>query len=273
MPELPEVETTRRGLEPRLVGKRILHTAVHEPRLRYPIPPDLPQTLNGRSVIALRRRSKYLIFELDDQSWLLVHLGMSGKLRLVEDNVERERHDHVEIVLGANGRAGRLRLNDPRRFGCLLPGVGDPLEHRLLARLGPEPLEAEFDGGYLYQAARGKRIAVKAFLMDAGVVVGVGNIYANEALYRAGIRPDRAAGRVSRQRYERLAAAVREVLEEALQAGGTTLRDYADSSGRRGYFEQQLAVYGGGHCPSCGGELRHKRLAQRSSWFCPRCQR
>ncbi|MBK1650689.1 bifunctional DNA-formamidopyrimidine glycosylase/DNA-(apurinic or apyrimidinic site) lyase [Halorhodospira halochloris] len=272
MPELPEVETTRRALEPYLQGKRIVGCEVYQPRLRYPIPANLPSLLRGRSVIALRRRSKYLILDLDNGSWLLVHLGMSGKIRLVDSLVERDRHDHVELVVDRE-QPTRLRLNDPRRFGCVISGTGDPLEHKLLARLGPEPFESGFDGAYLYRRARGRRIAIKAFLMDASVVVGVGNIYANEALYRAGIRPDRAAGKVAEKRYAKLAAAVREVLEDALAAGGTTLRDYTDSNGKLGYFVQQLAVYGGGSCPSCGGELRHVRLAQRSTWFCACCQR
>ena len=272
MPELPEVETTRRGLEPYLQDRLIVDSTVYEPRLRYPIPADLPDAIKGRRIVALRRRSKYLIFEFDDQSWLLAHLGMSGKMKLVDAALARDRHDHVELVIDRDQPA-HLRLNDPRRFGCLISGVGDPYAHRLLARLGPEPLGESFDGNHLYRLARGRRIAVKAFLMDAGVVVGVGNIYANEALFRARIRPDRAAGRISRHRYKRLAEAVREVLQAALAAGGTTLRDYADSSGRMGYFRQQLAVYGGGACTSCGGALRHVRLAQRSTWFCPRCQR
>ncbi|MCG5540620.1 MULTISPECIES: bifunctional DNA-formamidopyrimidine glycosylase/DNA-(apurinic or apyrimidinic site) lyase [unclassified Halorhodospira] len=270
MPELPEVETTRRGLQEHLVGRVLRRVVVRQPQLRYPVPEGLEVAVAGCRVVALERRAKYLLIRLEGGPWLLLHLGMSGSLRLVAATDAPGRHDHVDLVLD-DGRA--LRLTDPRRFGCLLLGEGDPEAHRLLSRLGPEPLGPAFDGAYLHRAARGRRVAVKAFLMDATVVVGVGNIYANEALFRAGIRPDRAAGRIARVRYERLAGAVREVLEAALAAGGTTLRDFTDGAGRPGYFAVDLSVYGGSSCPSCASALRQLRVAQRGTWFCPRCQR
>nr|WP_274519952.1 MULTISPECIES: bifunctional DNA-formamidopyrimidine glycosylase/DNA-(apurinic or apyrimidinic site) lyase [unclassified Halorhodospira] len=267
---MPEVETTRRGLQEHLVGRVLRRVVVRQPQLRYPVPEGLEVAVAGCRVVALERRAKYLLIRLEGGPWLLLHLGMSGSLRLVAATDAPGRHDHVDLVLD-DGRA--LRLTDPRRFGCLLLGEGDPEAHRLLSRLGPEPLGPAFDGAYLHRAARGRRVAVKAFLMDATVVVGVGNIYANEALFRAGIRPDRAAGRIARVRYERLAGAVREVLEAALAAGGTTLRDFTDGAGRPGYFAVDLSVYGGSSCPSCASALRQLRVAQRGTWFCPRCQR
>ncbi|MFP4129533.1 MAG: bifunctional DNA-formamidopyrimidine glycosylase/DNA-(apurinic or apyrimidinic site) lyase [Halorhodospira sp.] len=270
MPELPEVEITRRGLEPHVVGRRLTGAVVRQRQLRYPVPEGLAEAVAGERVTALARRAKYLLVHLDSGAWLLLHLGMSGSLRVVDAGAPAQRHDHVDLVLD-DGHA--VRLTDPRRFGCLLRGTGEPHSHRLLRRLGPEPLGPGFGGDHLYRAARRRRIAVKAFLMDASVVVGVGNIYANEALYRAGIRPDRAAGRVSRARYRRLAAAVREVLEAALADGGTTLRDFTDSGGEPGRFAVALSVYGGSACPGCGAALRQVRVAQRGTWFCPRCQR
>ncbi len=270
MPELPEVETTRRGLQEHLVGRVLRRVVVRQPQLRYPVPEGLEVAVAGCRVVALERRAKYLLIRLEGGPWLLLHLGMSGSLRRVVAGEPAGRHDHVDLCLD-DGHA--LRLTDPRRFGCLLLGEGDPQAHRLLRHLGPEPLGAGFDGGYLHRVARGRRVAVKAFLMDAAVVVGVGNIYANEALFRAGIRPDRAAGRIARARYERLAGAVREVLEAALAVGGTTLRDFTDGAGQPGYFAVDLSVYGGSSCPSCAGALRQLRVAQRGTWFCPRCQR
>ncbi len=269
MPELPEVETTRRGLAPWMEGRVLVGAEVREPRLRYPVPVDLDRRVAGSRIQALRRRGKYLIVALSS-GWLLVHLGMSGSLRLVPADRAPGDHDHIDLLLDSGQAA---RLTDPRRFGSVLWGEGDPLAHRLLARLGPEPLGEAFSGDLLYRRSRGRRAAVKAFLMDAGVVVGVGNIYANEALYRAGIRPDRPAGRVGLGRYRRLADAVREVLQEALEAGGTTLRDFTGGDGRPGYFAVTLAVYGGGACPGCQRTLRAVRLAQRSTWYCPGCQR
>lgn len=270
MPELPEVETTRRGVEPWALGRRVTAVEVHESRLRWPVPAELPARLVGQEILAVERRAKYLLFRTAAGS-LLLHLGMSGSLRVIRDGAPRRLHDHVDILLASGDR---LRYNDPRRFGCLLWLEPDE-EHPLLGNLGPEPLSPEFSGAHLYQLSRGRRAAIKPFIMDNSVVVGVGNIYASEALFLAGIRPDRAAGRVSLVRYEKLADRIREVLAAAIQQGGTTLRDFVGSDGSPGYFAQQLFVYGraGQACKCCGGVLRERRLGQRSSVFCVTCQR
>lgn len=270
MPELPEVETTRRGVEPWALGRRVTAVEVHESRLRWPVPAELPARLVGQEILAVERRAKYLLFRTAAGS-LLLHLGMSGSLRVIRDGAPRRLHDHVDILLASGDR---LRYNDPRRFGCLLWLEPDE-EHPLLGNLGPEPLSPEFSGAHLYQLSRGRRAAIKPFIMDNSVVVGVGNIYASEALFLAGIRPDRAAGRVSLVRYEKLADRIREVLAAAIQQGGTTLRDFVGSDGSPGYFAQQLFVYGraGQVCKCCGGVLRERRLGQRSSVFCVTCQR
>lgn len=276
MPELPEVETTRRGLEPHLLGRQLQRVIVREPRLRWPVAPDLSQQLTGTTLLGLRRRAKYLLFDLGSgegalRGTLIAHLGMSGSMRLVPPDTALLTHDHVQ--LGFAG-APELRLNDPRRFGSL-HFTATAERHFLLEGLGPEPLAPGFDGAYLHARSRGRRTAVKSFIMDARVVVGVGNIYASEALFRAGIRPTRAAGRIAAARYDRLALAIREVLAEAVAMGGTTLRDFVASDGRPGYFKQSLAVYGrdGEACRHCGGPLQGARLAQRATVFCPRCQR
>lgn len=271
MPELPEVETTRRGIAPHITGRRITAVEVREPRLRWPVPADIHRRVAGQTVQAVVRRAKYLLLSLEQGS-LILHLGMSGSLRIVHDAASPGRHDHVDLLFE---EGHRLRLTDPRRFGAVLWTGGAPAEHKLLASLGPEPLGEEFDGDYLFRRSRGRRVPVKAFLMDAKVVVGVGNIYANEALFLAGIRPDRPAGAISRARYGRLAEQVKQVLEAAIRQGGTTLRDFTDSEGRPGYFAQQLSVYGRGGlpCPACRTPLREVRLGQRSTVFCSRCQR
>ncbi len=271
MPELPEVETTRRGVAPHVNGASISDVVIRDHRLRWPIPVDLPQRLCGRRVQGIDRRAKYLLFRLDGDT-LLLHLGMSGSLRLVPAGTPAEPHAHVDLVF-AHGQV--LRLTDPRRFGSVHLAPGDGGGHPLLSRLGPEPLGDGFTGEWLYQRSRGRRQAVKAFIMDAATVVGVGNIYAAEALFRAGIHPARAAGRVSRRRYGELAAAVQAVLAEAIDAGGTTLRDFVGSGGRPGYFRQSLAVYGraGEPCPACGTPLRLIQVGQRSTCYCLRCQR
>jgi formamidopyrimidine-DNA glycosylase len=270
VPELPEVETTRRGVEPHCKGAIVRRVVVREPRLRWPVPKRLPQLLEGRRIEAVERRAKYLLFRTDTGS-VLVHLGMSGSLRLVDPGQLPGRHDHIDILL----RTGAcLRYNDPRRFGCFLwlePGE----RHPLLNQLGPEPLSAEFDGAVLYRLARGRKAPVKSFIMDAKVVVGVGNIYANEALFLSGIRPDRAAGRISLARYELLAGVIKQVLTSAIDQGGTTLRDFVGGDGKPGYFAQQLHVYGRGgeQCKRCGGLLQERRQAQRTTVFCVACQR
>lgn len=283
MPELPEVETTLRGIRPHLEGRRITQLLVRERRLRLPIPPEMADRLAGQTIGALSRRGKYILIGLDHGT-LLVHLGMSGSLRVVPAVSEPRRHDHLDLVLGGGAVCDEdleercLRFHDPRRFGIFLwtpePPATVEREHPLLRTLGPEPLGLDFDGDTLYRLSRSRRLAVKAFIMDASVVVGVGNIYANEALFLAGIHPTRACGRVGLERYRRLAEVIRAVLLESITQGGTTLRDFVQEDGQPGYFAQSLRVYGreGESCTVCGGRIRQRRIGQRSSFFCPRCQ-
>ncbi len=270
MPELPEVETTRRGVAPHVEGRIITRLLVRDRRLRWPVQDGLEEIVRGQAVAAVDRRAKYLLFRLDQGS-LMLHLGMSGSLRVLPEPVPPGRHDHLELTLSGGGS---LRYTDPRRFGSLhwLPGRGDG--HPLLRRLGPEPLGEDFRGDALYALSRGRRGPVKAFIMDASVVVGVGNIYACEALHLAGIHPARAAGRIGLRRYRELAAAIRMVLEQAILAGGTTLRDFVGVGGQPGYFSQALRVYGraGAPCPRCAAPVRVRRLAQRSTYYCAACQ-
>lgn len=270
MPELPEVETTRAGIAPHLIAHRVAAVVVRQPRLRWPIPAALRQKLPGQRIDAVERRAKYLLVHTQAGSALL-HLGMSGSLRVLGGDTAPGLHDHVDWRLDS-GRI--LRYTDPRRFGCQLwqaPGT----THKLLAGLGPEPLGDEFDGACLWRASRGRAVAVKLFLMDQKIVVGVGNIYAAEALFAAGIHPSRAAGSVSFARYERLADEVKRILAYAIGRGGTTLRDFISPDGAPGYFEQELFVYGraGEPCKVCGTKIRVITLGQRSTFYCPRCQR
>ena len=271
MPELPEVETTRRGLLPHVVGRRIHDVVVRNRNLRWPVPRDLPRRLRGEQVLAIRRRGKYLLFDCRE-GHLLVHLGMSGRLSLVARGEPPRAHDHVDLQL--EGR-DTVRLTDPRRFGAMLWMRGPAERHALLRGLGVEPLEPEFDGAALHRLAQGRRVAVKHFLMNARIVTGVGNIYASEALFCAGIHPLRSVARISAERWDRLAAAVRETLERALAAGGTTLRDYASLEGRPGEFGTECAVYGRGGlpCRACATPIRALRQGQRSTFYCPDCQR
>jgi formamidopyrimidine-DNA glycosylase len=270
MPELPEVETARRGLAPHLEGRRVTAVTLRRPDLRWPIPAEVARLLPGQPVLGLRRRAKYLLLDTAPGSALL-HLGMSGSLRVLPAATPAGTHDHVDLALDS-GKV--LRFNDPRRFGCLLWQPAGAT-HDLLAGLGPEPLGPDFSGDYLFALSRGRKAPVKTFLMDQSVVVGVGNIYAAESLFRAGIAPGRAAGRVSRERYAALAAAVREILAHAIRRGGTTLRDFLSPDGAPGYFEQELAVYGreGEPCVTCGRALKGSRLGQRATAWCSRCQR
>ena len=270
MPELPEVETTRRGLAPHLRDQMIHGVILRRRELRWPIPDEVSTQLPGQRITDVRRRAKYLLLDTDAGSALL-HLGMSGSLRVLPGDTPLRAHDHVDISL-ENGRL--LRFNDPRRFGSLLWQPAGTL-HPLLQGLGPEPLDAAFDGDYLFQRSRGRRAPIKTFLMDQAVVVGVGNIYAAESLYRAGISPLREAGKVSRERYQRLATAVKDILQYAITRGGTTLRDFISPDGVPGYFEQELSVYGrdGQPCPGCGRPLRHATIGQRASVWCGSCQR
>lgn len=271
MPELPEVETTRRGIEPHLLGRRIRHIDVRQPALRWPVDPQLPGHFAGAGILSVQRRAKYLLIGTSAGT-LIIHLGMSGNLRLVDSGSVYGKHDHVDIELD-NRRL--LRLQDPRRFGALLWTDQDPQRHPLLQDLGPEPLSDDFDDELLYRLSRKRRIPVKTFIMDSHVVVGVGNIYASEALFLAGIRPGVAAGRISRGRYGLLVAAIRKVLRQAIRAGGTSLRDFLQSDGRPGYFRQQLQVYGrdGQPCTTCDATIRRKLIAGRSTFYCPHCQR
>ena len=271
MPELPEVETTRRGIAPHLEGRRVTGVTVFQGRLRRPVPAALRRELPGQVIERVWRRGKYLLLA-SAAGTVIIHLGMSGSLRLVPCGAPLLPHEHVEIRL-AGGRC--LRLRDPRRFGLVLWTRRPPLQHPLLRHLGPEPLDDGFDGDYLYTRSRGRRVAVKSFIMDGRVVVGVGNIYASEALFRAAIHPARPAGRISRARYARLAKEIRAVLEAAIAAGGSTLRDFTDGEGRPGYFTRSLLVYGraGKPCPRCGAALRQMRLGQRATYYCARCQR
>jgi len=272
MPELPEVETTRRALQPICEGHTISRIVVRDSRLRWPIPEDIDDRFRNQRIEKLRRRSKYLLIDTAAGS-LILHLGMSGSLCHVPSETAPRKHDHVDIVLGS-GRC--LRLHDPRRFGALL-WAQPPEQHKLLANLGPEPLtcsSAEL-ADRLYQLSRARKVAVKNFIMNAQVVVGVGNIYANEALFLAGIRPTRGAGRLTRNQWMALATAIQDRLEQAIIAGGTTLKDFQHSDGKPGYFAQELAVYGreGQPCPACQTDIKQIRQSQRSSYYCPVCQR
>ena len=270
MPELPEVETTRRGIAPHVEGRRITAIIVRHPQLRWPIP-NAVQLAVGEPVIAVRRRAKYLLLDTA-RGTIVLHLGMSGSLTVQPVDKPVLKHDHLDIVL-EGGYC--LRLNDPRRFGaCLWQGAED-LPLKLLQGLGPEPLLDAFDGEHLFKLSRGRSVAVKNFIMTNAVVVGVGNIYANEALFMAGIDPRRAVGKVSRARYLALAADIKTVLAHAIEQGGTTLRDFLGADGKPGYFKVQLKVYGkaGEPCQACGTPIRSVTIGQRNSFYCPSCQR
>ena len=270
MPELPEVETTRRGLHDYCVGQPVRSVTVRDRRLRWPVPEDLHDIVVGQKIESLERRAKYLLFRFSHGT-LLGHLGMSGSLRVLLAEEPAAKHDHIDIVLESGAV---LRYNDPRRFGCFLwfP-TGEPVS--LLEHLGPEPLSADFDGERLHTLSRRRKVAVKNFIMDGSTVVGVGNIYANESLFLAGIRPDRAAHRISRARYYLLAEEIKSVLTNAIDVGGTTLRDFVGGDGKPGYFAQQLYVYGRGGepCKRCGEPLKEKVIGQRATVFCIACQR
>jgi formamidopyrimidine-DNA glycosylase len=270
MPELPEVETTRRGIEPQVTGFRVKRLSVREPRLRWPVPAELA-AIEGRTVRAVTRRGKYLLLDTTAGT-ALVHLGMSGSLRLSQPGEPLKKHDHVCLLMSSGYE---LRLHDPRRFGCFLWLTGDALAHPLLAELGPEPLGATFTDDHLYTLSRGRTAPVKSFIMDSHVVVGVGNIYANEALFAAGIHPLREAGRVSRERYRQLSVEIRTILAQAIERGGTTLRDFVSGHGDPGYFQLELNAYGRGGqpCKTCTTPLKEIRPNGRSTVYCPHCQR
>lgn len=270
MPELPEVETTLRGLAPHLDGQRIRAIVVRNARLRFPIPQGLEQELAGHAITGMARRGKYLLMTCGS-GCLILHLGMSGSLRILPATTPALPHEHFDLIL-ENGLC--MRLRDPRRFGAVLWTTGKPMDHPLLARLGPEPLSAEFDGTWLHRHTRNRKTSIKQCLMDNHLVVGVGNIYANEALFRAGIRPTTQAGRVGKERLIRLAQEIKEVLSLAIAAGGSTLRDFVNSNGNPGYFQQQYFVYGraGNACRHCGHDIIITRQGQRATYYCPHCQ-
>jgi len=270
MPELPEVETTRRGIVPYVEGLCITEIIVRQPQLRWLVP-DAVQLAVGQTVAAVRRRAKYLLLDTAAGT-IVLHLGMSGSLTVQPGDKPVLKHDHLDIALeGGN----RLRLNDPRRFGACLWQGADQAPLKLLQGLGPEPLSDAFDGERLFERSRGRTVAVKNFIMTNAVVVGVGNIYANEALFMAGIDPRRDAGKVSRARYLELGAHIKTVLARAIEQGGTTLRDFMGADGKPGYFRIELKVYGrkGEPCPSCGTPIRSVNIGQRNSFYCPKCQR
>lgn len=272
MPELPEVETVRRGVEPHVLGRTIRAVVVRDRRLRWPVPPQFADWVQGQRIDAVERRGKYLIFRFDSGDRMIVHLGMTGRLLVLEHPEPVRKHDHLDLYLN-DGRL--LRYHDPRRFGAVLPWPQAEPGHVLIDGLGPEPFGEHFSGDYLFRRSRGRRVAVKSYVMDGQIVVGAGNIYAAEALFRARIRPTRPAGRVTRAEYARLADAIRDVLRAGIEQGGTTLRDFAGADGSAGYFQQDLYVYGrdGEPCRVCGTRLRGQRLGNRASCWCPSCQR
>ena len=270
MPELPEVETSRRGIAPFLVGERIHDVIVRDRRLRWPVGPEVDEHLRGATITSVDRRAKYLLLNTSDGT-AIVHLGMSGSVYIVDHDTPAGVHEHYDINLGS-GKS--LRYRDPRRFGSL-HWTDDAMRHWLLRHLGPEPLSDDFSGDYLWSRSRGRRVAVKQFIMNAAIVVGVGNIYASESLFLAGIHPRRAAGRIARHRYEALAEAIKKVLQKAIEAGGTTLRDFYGGNGEAGYFRHELAVYDREDepCLRCGRPVSAIVLGQRSTYYCKNCQR
>ena len=270
MPELPEVETTRSGVSHHIVSKQVTEIIIRQKRLRWVVPESLSKDLVGNAIKDVTRRGKYLLFG-STKGTMLIHLGMSGSLRIIEATEPAGKHDHVDLVL-EDGNA--LRYTDPRRFGCILWQKKGDGTHPLLRELGPEPLSEKFNYLVLYKKSRGRTASIKSFIMDSKTVVGVGNIYANEALFMAGISPKRAAGNISSPRYEKLVSSIRKVLKQAIEAGGTTLRDFTNSSGDPGYFKQSLNVYGrgGSSCRTCKTNLKEIRISQRSTVYCPSCQ-
>ena len=269
MPELPEVETSRRGIEPWVVDKTITKVAVRDRRLRWPVPRGIESRLRGQVIESVGRRAKYLLVNTANGT-AIIHLGMTGSVFIVDHGTPASVHDHFDVELDS-GKV--LRFRDPRRFGSFFFSKR-PLEHPLLQKLGPEPLGDAFDGEYLWRKSRGRKVSIKQFIMNAHVVVGVGNIYASESLFLAGINPKRAAGRIARHRYDVLADTIRSVLERSIKAGGTTLRDFYGGDGEPGYFKQQLAVYDreGEHCRTCNTVIKSIVQGQRTTYYCKSCQ-
>jgi formamidopyrimidine-DNA glycosylase len=270
MPELPEVETSRRGIEPHILKQTVKNVLIRQHSLRWPIPAGLPNFINRRKILSVERRAKYILLRFTNGT-VILHLGMSGSLRICTADSEVRKHDHIDFVM-RNGKI--LRLHDPRRFGCVLWTDKPVDQHKLLRKLGPEPLSETFSGEHLHHLARKRRCSIKSFIMNSHIVVGVGNIYASESLFIAGINPKRKAGSVSLQRYQQLAEAIKQILTASIEMGGTTLRDFANESGQPGYFAQQLYVYGlaDQSCQHCGGSIKHFNQQQRSTFYCPRCQ-
>ncbi|PKF60539.1 DNA-formamidopyrimidine glycosylase [Psychromonas sp. psych-6C06] len=270
MPELPEVETSRRGISPHIIGSTVYDVVVRQPKLRWPIPATLLAHLKARKLLSIDRRAKYLLLNFETGT-LLIHLGMSGSLRICTEQSPIEKHDHADIIFDNC----LLRYTDPRRFGAILWLGDNPQDSSLLAHLGPEPLSESFTAEHLFQLAGKRKIPVKQFIMDQKVVTGVGNIYATEALFIAGISPIRAAGNISVKRYQLLCLAIKDILAKAIQQGGTTLRDFVGGDGKPGYFQQTLHIYGktGSDCPKCQTALKSLKLAARNSVYCPKCQK
>lgn len=270
MPELPEVETTLRGISPHVIGHKVTGVVIRQPRLRWPIPGDLATSLQGKTLLNAKRRGKYLLLDFG-RGHLLIHLGMSGSLRIVNATEPPSFHDHVDLVFGKLA----LRYSDPRRFGCVLWIEGELEGHRLLAGLGPEPLTDNFDADYLFARTRKRSQAIKQFIMDSKVVVGVGNIYANESLFMAGIKPIRKAGSLTRNNCVDLVRDIKFVLQRSIDQGGTTLRDFVGGDGKPGYFKQQLLVYGRGGepCSRCKKPLKEVRMNDRTTVYCVDCQK
>lgn len=271
MPELPEVETTRKGIAPYVVGEVVKKIIIRERQLRWPIPTNIKRSLEGQLIRKLRRRAKYLLFYTDN-GCMILHLGMSGSLRVIDKSQKAEKHDHVDIEF-ESGRS--LRFHDPRKFGSILWTRNDPMEHKLIAHLGPEPLSDDFNTDYLFARSRKRSQAIKMFIMDSQAVVGVGNIYASESLFLAGINPNKKAGTISKARYEKLVIAIKDVLNRAIKKGGTTLRDFINGEGKPGYFRNELQVYDRAKqaCNKCSHPIKMIRLGQRSTFYCTKCQR
>lgn len=269
MPELPEVETSRRGISPHIINQKVTKVSVRQPKLRWPIPEELAELLVGKTLLSVERRAKYLLLNFAHGT-LLIHLGMSGSLRICPLHTTHQKHEHVDICF----EQCLLRYTDPRRFGAILWLGEKPLQHDLLKHLGPEPLSDEFSGKHLYEQANNRKLPVKQFIMEQQVVTGVGNIYATEALFSAGISPVRAANNISLKRYQLLATAIKEILSTAIKQGGTTLKDFTGGDGKPGYFQQTLNIYGktGEICPHCQTQLKAVKLASRNSVYCPKCQ-
>lgn len=270
MPELPEVETTKNGIAPYIVGQTVSHITVRQAQLRWPVPETIQQ-MQQQTVQGVQRRAKYLLLNTAVGT-AIIHLGMSGSLRIVDNDTAPEKHDHVDISF-THGKT--LRLRDPRRFGCVLWTQQAIDKHKLICNLGSEPLSDNFTAHYLFEQAKNRKVSIKVFIMNAHIVVGVGNIYANESLFMAGIHPKRAAGRISLQRLEVLVASIKQVLQQSIEQGGTTLKDFTNPAGQSGYFQVALHVYGrtGQACPHCSSSIKQIKLGQRSTFYCPSCQK